>query len=124
MHLEDALAAEMPGILWRLIKLAPTVFNGDNPPAVVVDATQDVFDENDVARPFIEGCLVADADAVTPIPEIEEAARKWQGGLIVGDVDLERIMQGVKAKWSYGRKRAAGRTHPVRGLVGVRLVAS
>jgi P4 family phage/plasmid primase-like protien len=124
LHLEDALALEMPGILWRLIKLAPFVFEGDNPPAVVVDATQDVLDENDVARPFIDSCLVVDADAVTPIVEIEEAARKWKGGIVADDVDLDRIMQGVKAKWIYGRKRAPGRANPVRGLVGVRLVAS
>lgn len=124
--LEDDLAREAPGILWQLIKAAPAVFkNGDMPPVAVREATDDVMDENDVARPFIEACLVDDPDAVTPLPDIEAAARKWIGGVVLsGDVQLDRIIQGVKAKWSYGRKRVAGRTNAVRGLLGVRLLAA
>jgi P4 family phage/plasmid primase-like protien len=121
--LEDDLAREMPGILWRLIKTAPVVIvHGDNPPSAVKEATDDVMDENDVARPFIDACLIEDRDAVTPLPEIEAAARKWIGGVVIsGDTQLERIIQGVKAKWDYGRRRIGGRGNPVRGPVGVRL---
>jgi P4 family phage/plasmid primase-like protien len=121
--LEDDLAREMPGILWRLIKAAPDVFaNGDDPPKAVREATDDVMDENDVARPFIEACLVDDHDAVTPLHEIEAAARKWIGGIVLqGDAQFDRIIQGVKAKWDYGRRRVGGRGNPVRGLIGVRL---
>jgi putative DNA primase/helicase len=124
--LEDDLAREMPGILWRLIKTAPAVFvDGDAPPVAVRDATDDVMDENDVARPFIEACLVDDLDTVTPLTDIESAARKWIGGVVMpGDAQLDRIIQGVKAKWDYGRKRVAGKANPVRGLLGVRLLSS
>jgi vacuolar-type H+-ATPase subunit E/Vma4 len=91
----------------------------------VLDATADLMDENDVAKPFIEQCL-EDADAVTPITEIAAAAQKWLGGgLTVGfnghteDTRLDQIMSGVKARWSYGRKRING--EQVRGLIGVRV---
>ncbi len=121
--LEDDLAREMPGILWQLIKAAPGVFaDGDNAPSSVQEATADLMDENDVARPFIEACLLEDKDAVTPLSEIEAAARKYLGGLVVGaDAVLERIMQGIKARWSHGRRRVAGCPNPVRGLLGVRV---
>ncbi len=121
--LEDDLAREMPGILWQLIRTAPAVLaNGDDPPSAVREATDDIMEENDTARPFIEACLVDDADAVTPLPEVEVAARKWIGGIVLpGDAQFDRIIQGVKAKWDYGRRRVAGRANPVRGLVGVRL---
>lgn len=123
--LEDDLAREAPGILWQLIQAAPAVFaNGDAPPRAVLDATDDVMDENDVAGPFIEACLVTDPDAVTPLQEIEAAARKWIGGLVSADAQLDRILQGVKAKWDHGRRRVAGHPHPVRGLLGVRVRSS
>lgn len=126
MSLEEDLRREAPGILWKLIQIAPAVFeHGVMPPASVCDATNDVMDENDVARPFIEACLVSDPDAVTPLSEIEEAARKWIGGLVVaGGAQLERIIQGVKANWDYGRKRVDGKANPVRGLIGVRVRSS
>jgi P4 family phage/plasmid primase-like protien len=124
LALENTLEAEMPGILWRLIKIAPDVFNGDKPPLAVIDATDDVMDENDVARPFIEACLVDDPDAVTPMAEIEAAIQKWVGTLVIGSPDLSRVKEGVKARWRYSRKRIAGHPHPVRGLVGVRVRSS
>jgi len=118
--LEDDLAAEMPGILWQLIKAAPAVFaNGDEPPATVREATDDVMDENDTARPFIEQCLIEDPNAVTPTPEMEAAVRKWIGGLVLGSVDLDRIMDGIRARWMHGRKRTPG--GQIRGFIGVRL---
>ena len=120
--LEDDLAREMPGILWRLIKAAPDVLaNGDQPPAAVLDATADLMDENDAARPFIESCLVDDANAVTPLADIEAAIRRYlNNGLTVGDGQCERIMQGVRSRWSYGRTGPRGKQ--VRGLIGVRLI--
>lgn len=114
--LEDDLALEMPGILWQLIKAAPGVIaNGDQPPSAVLEATADLMDENDVAGPFIEQCLLEDPAAVTPVPEIETAALKWDAA------NAGRIMEGIRARWSYGRKRVVGHQHPVRGLVGVRI---
>jgi phage/plasmid-associated DNA primase len=122
LALEDTLEAEMPGILWRLIKIAPQMFHGDNPPLAVQDATEDVMDENDVARPFIEQCLDPDPDALTPITEMESAIQKWVGTLTIGSPDPTRIMEGVRAKWRRGRKRVAGTQ--LRGLIGVRVRSS
>ena len=122
LALESALEAEMPGILLRLIEIAPQVFNGDNPPLAVQDATDDVMDENDVARPFIEQCLEADPDAVTAVPEMEAAIQRWVGTLVIGGPDPSRIMDGVRCRWKRGRKRV-GREQ-LRGLIGVRVRSS
>lgn len=119
LELENTLESEMPGILWRLIKIAPQVFNGDNPPWVVRDASEDVMDENDVARPFIEQCLVTDPDAVTPAPEMEAAIQKWVGTLAIGSPDTARIMEGVRSKWVHRRKRTP--QGQIRGFIGVRI---
>ena len=124
MTLEDDLEREKPGILWKLLKAAPGVFlRGVEPPASVLDATADVMDENDTAQPFIESQLEGVADWVTPIPEMKDAIVKWFGhghGLRLGtDTDVERILQAVRAKWDYGRKRVDGVL--IRGLIGVRV---
>lgn len=125
LALEGTLEAEMPGILWRLIKTAPAVFHGDKPPLAVLEATEDVMDENDVARPFIEECLEADPDAVTPIPELEAAIQKWFGRpLEIGGTEVKRVVEGVRARWQKGRKRIGEHGQQVRGLLGVRLRAS
>jgi putative DNA primase/helicase len=123
MTLEDELAREAPGILWKLIQAAPEIFeHGIQPPASVKDATDDLMDENDIAAPYIEARLTDDADAVTQIPEIENDIKKYLCGIVVGsDARLDRIMVGVRARWPYGRKRVAGQL--VRGLLGVRIRA-
>ena len=120
--LEGDLAREMPGILWQLIKAAPAVFdNGDAPPAAVREATDDVVDENDVAQPFIEECL-EDADAVLQLPELETAIQKYIARHMQAGGDLfERILDGVRSKWHYGRKGRDVSGKQVRGLIGVRL---
>ncbi len=122
--LEDDLAREIPGILWQLIKAAPGVFaSGDAPPAAVCEATDDLMDENDEAKPFIEARLVSDPDAVTTLGDMEDAIRKWIGGVVLpGDVQLERIMRGIRAKWDYGRKGRDTSGKQIRGLIGVCIV--
>lgn len=119
--LEDDLAREMPGILWQLIKAAPDVFsNGDQPPRAVLEATADLMDENDVARPFIESCLVDDPDAVTTLADMKAEIKKNLGGIVMDDdARVERIMEGIRARWTYGRKRTAEGN--IRGLIGVRI---
>lgn len=120
--LEDDLAREIPGILWQLIKAAPDVFaSGDAPPSSVLDATADLMDENDVAAPFIEACLIEDPDAVTPLADIEAAIRKYLNKtLTAGDGQYERILQGIRARWDYRKKGPRGKQ--VRGLIGVKLI--
>jgi P4 family phage/plasmid primase-like protien len=123
--LEDDLRAEGPGVLWKLIKAAPSIFErGIEPPAFVLHETAVLMDENDVAAPFIDECLTDDADVVTPIPEIIKALQDWmsdQPGGLGNGAEFDRIMAGVKARWSHGRKRVPGRKHPVQGLRGVRI---
>jgi P4 family phage/plasmid primase-like protien len=121
LTLEATLAAEMPGILWRLIKIAPDVFNGDKPPLAVLDATFDLMDENDVARPFIEECLDVDSSAVTPVSEVDAAIRNWIGALVIDSPENGRVMDGVKAKWNTKRKRIAGGANAVNCFLGVRV---
>jgi P4 family phage/plasmid primase-like protien len=124
MALETDLRREMPGILWKLIQAAPSVFTrGVEPPPSVLDATADVLDENDVAAPFIEQRLVEDPEAVTTQPEMREAIQKWLGRMM-SDAEVDRILEGIKAKWSYGRKRLKGDKNQTRGFIGVRVVTS
>lgn len=124
MTLETDLAREMSGILWKLIQAAPSVFTrGVEPPSSVLDATADVLDENDVAAPFIEQRLVEDPEAVTTQQEMREAVRKWLGRMMA-DAEVERIMDGIKSKWSYGRKRLKGDKNQTRGFIGVRVLTS
>jgi putative DNA primase/helicase len=124
MTLEDDLEREKRGILWKLIEAAPGVFlRGVEPPASVLDASADVLAENDTAQPFIESQLEGVADWVTPIPEMQDAIVKWCGhghGLRLGtETNVDRILQAVRAKWDYGRRRVNG--VQVRGLIGVRV---
>jgi len=124
MTLETDLRREMPGILWKLIQVAPSVFiRGVEPPASVLDATADVLDENDVAAPFIEQRLVEDPEAVTTQPEMRDAIQKWLGRMMA-DSEVDRIMEGIKAKWSLGRRRLKGDKNQTRGFIGVRVVTS
>jgi integrase len=72
------------------------VANGDQPPVAVVEATADLLDENDLARPFIEACLLEDADALTPLKDMEAAIKKYLGGIVVDDDARQtRIMVAI-----------------------------
>ena len=121
LQLEAKLRVEAPGILWKLIQAAPPVIaRGLQPPLSVQEAGADLLAENDTAAPFIEQCLVEDADAVLPLADLKDAVVKWRGsGLVLSDGDVDRVVQGVRARWPYSRKRVA--TGNLRGLIGVRL---
>lgn len=124
MTLEEDLAREAPGILWKLIRVAPGIFErGIEPPASVIEATDDLLDENDVARPFVEECLTEDPEAFTPFGELETAIKKWIGGMVLGSDDrVKDIMKGVRARWPHKRKRVPGHRNPLHGLMGIRVV--
>jgi P4 family phage/plasmid primase-like protien len=128
MTLEDDLKREAPGILWKLIEVTPSIFErGIRPPASVLEASEDVIAENDTAAPFIEECLIEDAGVVTSVPEIEDAVRKWlrssissgSSAVLLSDAPFDRIMDGIRARWSTGRPRVKGKK--IRGFLGVRL---
>ena len=124
LTLEDDLKREAPGILWKLIQTAPSIFvSGIQPPSAVLDATADLVDENDVAAPFIEQRLVADPEAVTPREEMQDAVRKWLGRMMADDA-VERIMEGIKMRYAIGRKRVKGSKTIPRGFIGVRILSS
>jgi P4 family phage/plasmid primase-like protien len=124
MTLETDLAREMPGILWKLIQAAKSVFKeGVAQPTSVREATADLLDENDAAAPFIEQRLVDDPEAVTTTAEMQDAVQKWLGRMMANDA-IDRIMEGIKAKWSYGRKRLKGDKNQTRGFIGVRVLTS
>jgi P4 family phage/plasmid primase-like protien len=121
MTLEEDLRAESQGILWKLIQLTPSIFEqGIRPPASVLEATEDVMEENDTAKPFIEECLIQEAGAVTPVVVIEDAVRKWLGRLLMpGDQQFDKIMDGIRTRWSKRRKRVGGHPHPLMCFLGV-----
>ena len=115
--LETTLEREMSAILYRLMKVTPGVWNGDKPPACVLQETADLLDENDVARPFIEACLIEDSDAVVPVQAVSEAVSRWQGLKVA---DPKRIMDGLRSRYQTARKRA-GTANAVSCFVGIRL---
>jgi P4 family phage/plasmid primase-like protien len=122
---EDDLEREIPGILWQLIKAAPDVLvNGDQPPHAVLEATADLMDENDVAAPFIEQCLSDDPEAITTQQAMRDAVQKYLGHRVMADDAVERIMDGIRARWVLGRKRLKADKHQTRGFIGVRIVTS
>jgi P4 family phage/plasmid primase-like protien len=123
--LEDDLAREMPGILWKLIKAAPGVFEqGIQPPPSVLEAGADVLDENDLGAPFIEQCLIEDAEAWTPVAEMEAAVKKFiGGGFMVDEAQFDQIMAAVQSRWPKKRKHI-GEKKQGRFFIGVGLRTS
>jgi phage/plasmid-associated DNA primase len=124
LTLENTLRTEIPGILWRLVKLGPSVFKGGLGviPKIVQEESADLIDENDVAAPYIELRLEEGAAAFTPTEDVETDVRNYLGSgmRLGGDEQFDRIMEGVKARFSYGRHRVAGGKQR-RGFVGFRL---
>ena len=74
--LEAELEAELPGILWKLVKLCPDVLaNGLQAPAEVEAATRDLFEEVDYVSRFRDEKL-AGGGYVTRV-ELVEATEDW-----------------------------------------------
>ena len=72
-------------------------------------------------NPMIATCgkvCVAEVEQLVEIGELDPDQIHTPG------IFVDRIIQGVKAKWDHGRKRVAGKANPVRGLLGVRLLSS
>lgn len=116
--LETKLSAEAPGILEQLISLCPDVIaNGLRPPAIVLDATSELLQENDIATQFREDMLVDTVANNVALADMESAVQKWlnggTGGLTVrashyaGGID--RVIAGLKVKYEYKRIRPEGK---------------
>jgi putative DNA primase/helicase len=116
--LETTLSAEAPGILAQLISLCPDVIaNGLRPPAIVLDATSELLQENDIATQFREDMLIDAMGNNVALANMESAVQKWlnggTGGLMVrasqyvGGID--RVLAGLKAKYEYKRIRPEGK---------------
>lgn len=85
----------------------------------VREATDDLMDENDLGRPFMHECLIEDPAAITSTPNMESAVRKWVGGVVLDDATFGQVMDSVRARYTYGRKRTP--EGQIRGFIGVRL---
>ncbi len=131
LTLQDKLKAELPGILHRLITLAPTVIsNGLQPPAAVLDETEELFDELDVAKQFADDCLDFDLAARTTNEEMQAAVTRWLHlGITIGNTGVEELLRDLKQSpgVTYKRVRAnapgkSGRSAPSRYVyAGVKL---
>jgi len=50
---------------------------------------------------------------------LKAAVIKWVGGMVVDDGTVDRIVEGVRARWNYARKRVGAKQ--VWGLIGIKL---
>jgi P4 family phage/plasmid primase-like protien len=114
--LETTLSAEAPGILAQLVSICPDVIvNGLRPPAIVLDATSELLQENDIATQFREDVLMDTVGQNVALTDMETAIQKWlNGGTGVvarasqyGGVD--RVLDGLKARYEYKRLRPDGK---------------
>jgi len=99
--------AELGGIVRRLIQLAPDVLlNGLRPPAVVVDETEQLFDELDDVKQFIEERLVVDTSGAVRRADMQDAVRGWltelsgATGVVVSDGGSDiRLLAKLKVRF-------------------------
>jgi P4 family phage/plasmid primase-like protien len=92
------LAAEYPGILYRLLTLCPDVLeNGLRPPASVIGETDTLFSELDLTKQFADDCLI-DGGETTSV-EMEQAIVKWlREQSQWSDSAVETIMRELKQR--------------------------
>ncbi len=96
--LSDKLKAELPGILHKLITLSPdAIANGLRPPAVVLEETEELFDEQDIAKQFAGDCLEFNTEARTTAEDMQAALTRWlHSGLTVGNTDVDQVLKDLK----------------------------
>jgi P4 family phage/plasmid primase-like protien len=123
-QLESDLKAESAGILHKLITVCPDVIqNGLRAPRSVRDATDELFDELDVTKQFVEERIREAPESFVSRSDMEAAIKKWMG-FVVGDGDrrVNQILDGLRAQCRYERRREEGGERPY-CFVGVELLA-
>ena len=115
--LQDTIKKELPGVLHKLIALCPDVIaNGLQQPASVNAETEELFDELDVTKQFVERCLVFEADAQTTLSDMTVAVSRHGGNCDLILSELKRY-QGIK----YKRVYTAGRKQLLQAYIGVKI---
>jgi P4 family phage/plasmid primase-like protien len=135
--LEPTLESELPGILYRLLDIAPDVIrHGLNPPACVLRETEELFAELDLTQQFWDDCLEKEPDEETYLtPEVlRKAISDWLAGSSGSGVyattdreqkKVEHIMaelrhrEGVSYKWKRLEQGRGGKKQ--RCYFGIRL---
>ena len=98
MTLEPTLEAELPGILYRLLEIAPDVIRqGLNPPASVLRETEELFAELDVTQQFQDDCLDLVEEALTTREDMAEVFDNWRRGDKTGLFIKYRVGSGDTA---------------------------
>ena len=111
LSLDAVLQREAPGILWKLIQLAPDVLrHGIRPPASVLSESADVLTENDAVAPFVEERLIEQADGFTPNADLRKAIVEYLG---YDGKKVEQMLAGVRARYTIAKRNGH------RGIVGI-----
>lgn len=119
LNLDATLQAEAPGILTQLIRLCPDVIaNGLQAPKIVLDATSEMLEENDLAKQFQEDMLIDLSGKNISFDAMETAVESWLGGGTSGGLTVRshgqnkqavQIMAELKARYAYKRLRPEGK---------------
>lgn len=122
--IDATMHAELPGILWGLIGLSPSVIKGGlMRPSSVKIATDELFFELDVAARFQADCLVPAPDAVAVVAEVRTVAGRWihREGLDT-DMTARELMRELRKRFGkrYTIREVEGKNTWV--ITGVRLV--
>jgi P4 family phage/plasmid primase-like protien len=125
-ELEPTMQREAPGFLAALIALCPEVVANINKlpaPQMVLDATADVFEENDLAGQFAKDRLEDTPGNHLSFDAAQQAALEWDtgtkktSGVTVnatehyreGNKHVAQILSGLKARFAYKRLRPDGK---------------
>ncbi len=123
-RLESDLKGEAAGVLHKLIAVCPDVIqSGLRAPRIVRDATDELFEDLDVTKQFLEEHVHEAPGSFVSRSDMEAAIRQWVG-FVVGDGDrrVSQIFDGLKAQCKYDRRRVEGGERPW-CFIGVELTA-
>ena len=116
---------EREGILHKLILgCVEAKREGLRPPASVRAATDELMEELDTTGHFIADRVThGTEDDFVPKDDVEDAIRNWLPGNVFGDDwRTTRILNDLKARFRYARKRLGAGPRPW-GFYGLRLEA-
>ena len=112
-RLESDLQVEAAGVLHKLITVCPDVIqNGLRAPRSVRDATDELFDELDVTKQFVEERVREAPESFVSRDDMEEAVKKWMGFVVDGDRRVNQILDGLRSQFKYDRRRLESGERP------------
>lgn len=123
-NLPDKLNKELPGILaWAVQGCLEWQKNGLNPPAIVLNATNEYAEESNSFKRFVEECCVLGAETETPVCEIKQAYVGYCTEMMmpnrISDREIATILKELKCTQTRNATRRVWRgivirPHPTR----------